>query len=969
MWDTYLWPPQPEVDQKPLTVAPDNVINLSDKMSADGTLQWDVPPGDWIVLRTGMKGTGTRNSPASPEGQGWEVDKMNRKALKSHFDAFIGEVLRRMPAQDRRALKHVVADSYEMGSENWTDDFAPAFRDRYGYDPLPWLPVLTGRIVGSADQSNRFLWDLRRLVADRIATEYVGGLRDLCQPHGLKLWLENYGHWGFPAEFLQYGGQSNCVGGEFWVTGSLGSIECRAASSAGNTYGFPFVSAEAFTGGPPFQTVPSGLKARGDWAFCEGINHFVLHVYIHQPWEDRRPGVNAWFGTEFNRHNTWFDQSSAWIDYLRRCCFLLQQGTRVADVAYFIGEDTPKMTGVRQPPLPLGCDFDYINAEVIERSLQVDNGVLSLPHGTTYRLLVLPDLTTMRPQLLRKIRQLVSDGAVVMGRPPSRSPSMQDYPACDREVEQLAAEIWGDNDGQAAGERRLGKGRVIWGRSVEEVLGQLDMPVDFRSSTRLLYTHRRAANADIYFVTNPQPKEVVTTTAYRAGQQAPEFWWPDAGRIEPAVVYDLVDGMVQVPLHLPAHGSVFVVFRGAKADPNRVIQLTSGGETVLDARSSVVGAVQSTSRAIADVTNNFTLAVWAKPAADTTLHEEANQGVRGMSEQRNDALFPPHGGDLGGTTHAGSGLAIGRNGVCVFEHGGNYFAPVLVYPTSLTDWTHVAVVYRNGQPTLYLNGKAVHTGLKSLHVVHPGTTSQGAASFLGELGSFEMVPRALAASDIVQLAKTMPHPDERSLANSVSLERDAAGKLELHAWKAGDYELKSADGKTHRCQIQQVPQPLVLTGPWEVQFDPRWGGPERITFDSLDDWTTRPEEGIKHYSGTATYRKKFTVPAAWTGQQLSLDLGKVCDLAVVRINGRPIKTLWMAPWQVDISSAVHAGDNLLEIDVVNAWNNRLVGDLTLPADQRYTFIPLKSVKANAPLLPAGLLGPVKLRAATVSPVK
>jgi hypothetical protein len=205
------------------------------------------------------------------------------------------------------------------------------------------------------------------LVADRVATDYVGGLRDACKPHGLSLWLENYGHWGFPGEFLQYGGESDRIGGEFWVTGDLGSIECRAASSCANTYGKPFVSAEAFTGGPAFQNAPVRAQGARRLGVLRGINHFVLHVYIHQPWEDKVPGVNAWFGTEFNRHNTWFERRQAWIDYLRRCCWLLQQGNRVADVAYFIGEDAPKMTGVRQPELPPGRDFDYINAEVIEK--------------------------------------------------------------------------------------------------------------------------------------------------------------------------------------------------------------------------------------------------------------------------------------------------------------------------------------------------------------------------------------------------------------------------------------------------------------------------------------------------------------------------------------------------------------------------------------------------------------------------
>ncbi len=172
----------------------------------NATLTWDVPAGDWIVLRAALTPTGTQNGPAPAEATGLEVDKMNRVPLKAHFDAYLGVLLKRMPAADRRALKHVVADSYEMGPQNWTDGFAQHFRKRYGYDPLPWLPVLAGRIVGNADQSDRFLWDLRRLVADRVARDYVGGLRDLCHEHGLKMWLENYGHWGFPGEFLQYGG-------------------------------------------------------------------------------------------------------------------------------------------------------------------------------------------------------------------------------------------------------------------------------------------------------------------------------------------------------------------------------------------------------------------------------------------------------------------------------------------------------------------------------------------------------------------------------------------------------------------------------------------------------------------------------------------------------------------------------------------------------------------------------------------
>ncbi|HWI55731.1 MAG TPA: glycosyl hydrolase, partial [Bacillota bacterium] len=423
MWDAYLWPVSAEPESAALAVAPGTVLDLSRQLGADGVLRWEVPAGDWILLRTGMTPTGTKNSPASPEGQGLEVDKMNRAAAQAHFDAYIGKLLGRMPKAERRAFKHVVADSYEMGSQNWTDGFRELFRKRYGYDPQPWLPVLTGRLVGSAEQSDRFLWDLRRLVADRIALDYVGGLRDAANREGLKLWLENYGHWGYPAEFLQYGGQADEVSGEFWATGDLGSIELRCAASAAHTYGKPIVHAEAFTSGLRFESTPWSLKRRGDWALTEGINHWVLHVYIHQPWEDRLPGVNAWFSTEFNRHNTWFYPGREWIDYYRRCDFLLQQGRHVADVAYFIGEDTPKMTGLRKPALPPGYNFDYINAEVIEQRLQVKNGRWVLPDGMSYRLLVLPELETMRPELLKKIRDLVAAGGCILGAPPAHSPS------------------------------------------------------------------------------------------------------------------------------------------------------------------------------------------------------------------------------------------------------------------------------------------------------------------------------------------------------------------------------------------------------------------------------------------------------------------------------------------------------------------------------------------------------------------
>ena len=306
MWKDYLWEEQPLVSNKEQVLDPEKILDLTSDVNK-GVLTCHLPKGQWKVVRYAMKTTGVTNAPAAPEATGLEVDKMNSKHLEFHFNAFIGEILKRIPEEDRKCFKVTVMDSYETGGMNWTDDMEQKFIETYGYSPIPYLPVLHGEVVGSPDISDRFLWDLRRLIADCVSYEYVGALSKLSHKHGLTTWLENYGHWGFPGEFLQYGGQSDEVAGEFWTTGDLGNIENRAASSCAHIYGKRKVWAESFTvGGGDFTHDPYEMKQRGDRFFTEGINATLLHVYIHQPYEDRFPGINASFGSEFNRHNTWF---------------------------------------------------------------------------------------------------------------------------------------------------------------------------------------------------------------------------------------------------------------------------------------------------------------------------------------------------------------------------------------------------------------------------------------------------------------------------------------------------------------------------------------------------------------------------------------------------------------------------------------------------------------------------------------
>lgn len=562
-WHEYQWPVQPEVGDPSLVIDPGKVLDISAFLQGD-RLVWKAPAGEWTILRTGMLPTGVTNSPADPEATGLEIDKMSRKHVEAHFEAFMGEIYRRIPAEDRACWKVVVQDSYETGGQNFTDDFLSEFQARYGYDPLPFLPAYEGYVVGSEDRSDRFLWDLRRLIADKVAYDYVGGLREVCHKYGLTTWLENYGHWGFPGEFLQYGGQSDEIGGEFWSFGDLGNIENRAASSCGHIYGKQKISAESFTsGGTPFSCYPAMMKQRGDRFFTEGINNTLLHVYISQPSEEREPGMNAWFSSEFNRLNTWYPQMDLFTSYLKRVNYMLQQGLNIADVAYFIGEDAPKMTGIVDPELLKGYQFDYINAEVIERDLFVKDGLLTLPHGTQYRILVLPKLETMRPELLAKIKKLIEDGAVVLGPAPKRSPSGESFPTADRQVEKLAGELWSGLDGRSVKAVKRGKGELLFGMTMEEALKYIGCVPDcgLPADAPVLYGHRSAGDADIYFISNQKDEVIEIRPEFRIRSRQPELWDATTGRIRTLPAYEETAAGTVVPLKLYPYESAFVVFR------------------------------------------------------------------------------------------------------------------------------------------------------------------------------------------------------------------------------------------------------------------------------------------------------------------------------------------------------------------------------------------------------------------------
>lgn len=561
-WEAYQWAPQP-VETSKYIIDPEKVMDISRYMAADGTLNWQVPAGNWIIERTGMTPTNVTNSPAPPEGTGLEIDKMSKEHVAEHFNAFLGEIIKRIPPEDRKTWKVTVEDSYETGGQNWTDDLIPEFKQKYNYDPTPYIPVLQGKVVGSEDMSDRFLWDLRRLIADDVSLKYVGGLRDISHKNGLTTWLENYGHWGYPGEFLQYGGQSDEVGGEFWSEGDLGDIENRAASSSAHIYGKNKVSAESFTAaGFPFYRYPAMFKKRGDRFFTEGINNTLLHVYVSQP-KGTAPGVTAWFGVEFNRLNTWFFDMDVFLKYIKRCNMMLQQGRYVADVAYFIGEDAPKMIGTTDPALPKGYSYDYINGDVIKQRLSVRNGKLVLPNGISYSILVLPKLQTMRPELLAKIKELVQQGAVILGPKPERSPSLANYPVADEQVKKMAAELWGNIDGVTTKVNHYGKGMVINGMDMQQALDLVKAIPDVKitGSESILFIHRQLKDGSIYFLSNQNDAPVNFSASFHITGKKPELWNAVTGATRDLPAFKQNATTTSIPMQLAPYESAFVVFR------------------------------------------------------------------------------------------------------------------------------------------------------------------------------------------------------------------------------------------------------------------------------------------------------------------------------------------------------------------------------------------------------------------------
>ncbi len=770
------------------TIDLNKIVDLTEKLKPDGQLNWEVPEGNWTIMRFGLRNNGAVTRPAPMPGLGFEADKFDTTHFNSHFDEYIGKLIKKVGPRKKGTtggwtMIHI--DSWEMGAQNWSDNFREEFIKRRNYDPLKFLPAYSGKIVGSLEMSERFLWDIRQTSMELAVENHAVHFKKLGQRNGFTLSIEPYDM--NPTADLVLGAVADVPMCEFWTKG-LGfnsAFSCIEATSIAHIYGRPVVAAEAFTADFPeaWKMYPGNVKNQGDWAFCMGINKFVYHTFAHQPLDEKyRPGMTMGpYGVHWDRHQTWWPMAGAYHRYISRCQYLLRQGRAVADILYLTPEGAPHV--FRAPksafegddvlPDKRGYSFDGVSPTALIELADVKDNCIVFPGGGSYKILVLPDFKTMTPKLLQKIEFLLKNGAIIVGAPPVKSPSLVGFPECDNVVEKLAKQIWGTYKIPSEGkEIQYGNGKLFWGgnyclpdsgelfpnyRVTEGLLKKIGAKEDFTASGSLRYIHRVTDNRDIYFVSNRTDSIVNEICVFRVASGVPDLWDPVTGETRVLTEFKTEDGLTSIPLRFEKSQSFFIVFDHSKKHENTM------GET--------------------------------KPN------------------------FP----------------------------------------------------------------------------------------------GFE--------------------------------------------------------------------QTEVLNGKWEVSFDPNWGGPSNITFDTLTDWSNHTNEGIRYYSGSAKYSKTFDLAGSVnpSENEIYLNLGEVRNICRVALNGTDLGILWTSPWRVNISGVVKVKGNKLEIEVINLWGNRMIGDEHLPDDGvkdgkwpewllkneprtsgRFTFAPRRFYQKDSPLQSSGLLGPVRI---------
>jgi len=801
-------------------------------------------------------------------------------------------------------------------------------------------------------------------------------------------------------------------------------------ASAAHVYGQRILGAEAFTANDNERWLhhPAAIKALGDWAFCEGINRFVFHRYALQPWTnpDRAPGMSMGpWGLHYERTQTWWEQSAAWHQYLARCQHLLRQGLFVADICFLVPEGSPMRFS---PTIPDGrsslperprYNFDGCPPEVLLTRMKVKDGKLVLPDGMSYRLLVLPQVETMSPALLRRVKDLVQAGATVIGPPPQKAPGLANYPRSDAEVQRLAREIWGElgvpasagsggarpEAGTPSGEHRLGKGRVIWNESFRTPPIAVGPGSPVKNARWIWHAEGSPAIAappgKRYFrrvVVLDPTREVVAAQLALTADNGLEVWLNGerAGAGEDASKLFRFEVARWLK---PGTNLLAVAAFNAHEEPNPAgligvlsVQFRDGGRLEVQTDAHWESAVSGPEQ-------------WQNTAAATGWVAAMDLGPLGLEpfpvpeQNRPPAyVFPDFGAITNVLAQMGVRPDFEADTSLRYLHRRAGETDIYFVANRSNDWCGATCSFRvTGKVPELWNPLTGEIQQPLVYEAREGRTVL--PLWLEPAGSVFVVFRKPATASsrahrVIAVSRdgqdVLPH-NGHSLHAPPAFELVAGPgeAMRLQARQPGRYELKTASGTTRTATFPAWPPPVELAGPWEVRFQPNCGAPDRVMFDPLISWPEHSEPGVKYFSGTATYCKTFAwqpnaAQRSTASAQLFLDLGHVEMIAEVRLNGKDLGVLWKPPFRVEVTAALQTGDNVLEVKVTNLWVNRMIGDEQLPEDSdrkpdgtlkswpqwvqqgkpnptgRHTFTSWRLWKQDAPLVESGLLGPVKL---------
>jgi hypothetical protein len=910
----------------------DRVVDLTARLGPDGMLDWQIPNGSWTILRFVSRNNGASTRPAPDPGIGFECDKFDAKALDAHFADYAAKLLRKVGPRQRESgwtMLHI--DSWEMGAQNWTPGFRAEFHKRRGYDPQPFYPVYFGFLMGSRELSERFLWDLRLTGQDLVIENHAEHLKKLGRQHGLRLSIEPYDM--NPVNDFDLGAVADVPMCEFWSLGFDTAYSCHTASSIAHVFGHPVVAAEAFTADAPeaWRFHPGSLKNQGDWAFATGINRLTYHTFAHKPDESRPGMVMGPYGVHWDRGQTWWPMTGTYHSYITRCQHMLRQGRTVADMLYLMPEGAPNVfqppasafSGADRLPDRRGYNFDGCSAQTLVRLAKVRGGRIVFPGGATYQLLVLPNCETMTPELLNKLDSLVKSGATMVGNPPHRSPSLVDYPACDTNVALRAKAIWGNLRPPAAqAVRRYGKGRIIWGDTLFGTTA--DHPLAIMDAQWIWSSQGK-----------PEQAAPVGAVLFRREFNVPTDRKLASARIEMTADNSFAASLNGTPV---LEGDNFHQIRATD-----ITHAMKRGVNVLTVRAVNAGNAPNPAGLIGVVLLRFadgsqqlraTDGQWtAMPVEAATEASKPVQvlGAAPMSPWRlappqiTPPLYPHYDLTAAVLRDLGVGEDFASAAPLRYTHRRTqnrdiyFLANCSDQPVQTTATFRVAA----GNPELW---DPVHSEIRQL------------PQFARTDGLTTIPLRFESHESFFVVFPTKPGP---AIAASKESKMNFAGLTEI-----GEVD-----------------------GPWDVSFDSGMGAPAQIQFEKLEDWSRRPEPGIKFYSGMAAYRTTFNLdvpPSQNLRSKIYLDLGRVEVMARVRVNGIDCGVVWTAPRRVDISHAVKATGNTLEIEVANLWPNRMIGDASVPGKQ-YTQTTYRPYKAGDPLLPSGLLGPVRLMTPSTPP--